>query len=811
MERYISIHGHFYQPPRENPWLEAIELQDSAYPYHDWNDRIAAECYAPNAASRILDSDGKIVQIVNNYSKISFDFGPTLLTWLESRSPKVYQAVLAADVESRLRFSGHGSAIAQAYNHMILPLANRRDKYTQVLWGIRDFEYRFGRQPEGMWLPETAVDLETLDLLTEFGIQFTILSPHQARRARRIGVREWSDVSGGLIDPTAAYQIELPSGRKISLFFYDGPVSRAVAFERLLVNGEDFANRLVGAFSAQREHSQLVHIATDGESYGHHTWLGDMGLAYALRLIESRQLARLTNYGEYLEKHPPQFEVEIFEDSSWSCPHGLERWRSDCGCGRDPSSGGNQAWRAPLRQALDWLRNTLAPPYEKAAGNYLRDPWAARNDYISVILDRSDASLRRFLGSHALAPLDESAETTVLKLLEMQRHAMLMYTSCGWFFVELSGIETVQVIQYASRALQLAEELLGRKREGQFLARLAKAKSNVPEHQDGSRIYEKCVRPARADLKKLAAHYGMSSLFEDYPERSSIFCYTVHRLDYQPFEIGRARLAAGRARFTSDVTREAAVLTFGVLLFGDYNLNAGVLDFHGEEAYRATVQELGNAFSMADFPQVVLLLDKHFGTSIYSIRSLFRDQQRRVLNTILASSLSEAEAHYREIYELRVPLMRFLTDLGIPLPRAFQAAAEFTINRDLRRIFEGEEFDAEPMRRLLNEASSVKVALDVTTLEYTLRKAIEKMMRQLDAAPDDGNLLHAIQRAVGLGASLPFEINLWTVQNIYYEMLQAKYPAFLAGAERGDGSARVWVDRFTALGAQLGIRISVQA
>src|SRR5262245_28951335 len=655
MERYISIHGHFYQPPRENPWLEAVELQDSAYPYHDWNDRIAAECYAPNAASRILDSDGKIVQIVNNYSRISFDFGPTLLTWLESRSPKVYQAVLAADAESRLRFSGHGSAIAQAYNHMILPLANRRDKYTQVLWGIRDFEYRFRRQPEGMWLPEMAVDLETLDLLADFGIQFTILSPYQARRARRIGAREWRDVSGGLIDPTAAYQIKLPSGRKISLFFYDGPISHAVAFERLLVNGEDFANRLVGAFSEQRNHPELVHIATDGESYGHHTWLGDMGLAYALHLIESRALARLTNYGEYLERHPPQFEVEIIQYSSWSCTHGVERWRSDCGCGRDPNSGWNQAWRAPLRQALDWLRNSLASAFEKAAAKYLKNPWAARNDYISVILDRSDASLTRFLGSHALAALDESERTTVLKLLEMQRQAQLMYTSCGWFFVELSGIETVQVIQYAGRALQLAEEVLRRKREGRFLARLALAKSNVPEHENGSRIYEKFVRPARADLKKLAAHYGISSLFEDYPDRSSIFCYTAERLDYQSFEIGRARLAVGRARFTSNVTREAAVLTFGVLLFGDYNLNAGVSDFRGEEACRATVQKLSAAFSMADFPQVILILDKHFGTSTYSIRSLFRDAHRRVLNIILASSISEAEAHYHEFYHLTCP------------------------------------------------------------------------------------------------------------------------------------------------------------
>ncbi|MGE5082529.1 MAG: DUF3536 domain-containing protein, partial [Acidobacteriota bacterium] len=357
---YVCIHGHFYQPPRENPYLEAIELQDSAYPYHDWNERITAECYAPNAASRIVDAENRIVKLVNNYAHISFNFGPTLLSWMKELVPNVHAAIVEADEDSRQRFSGHGSAIAQGYNHMIFPLANRRDKVTQVKWGIADFESRFGRKPEGMWLPETAADTETLDVLAEHGILFTILAPRQAKRVRSKRSGRYHDVTGSRIDPAHPYVAKLPSKKRLSIFFYDGPISQAVAFEGLLSDGKRFADRLMSGFSATRQFPQLVHIATDGESYGHHHRFGEMALTYALEEIQNNDAAQLTNYGEYLEKYPNEDLVEIVENSSWSCVHGVERWRSDCGC----NSGGhpwNQQWRGPLRAALDWLRDRLAP------------------------------------------------------------------------------------------------------------------------------------------------------------------------------------------------------------------------------------------------------------------------------------------------------------------------------------------------------------------------------------------------------------------------------------------------------------------
>lgn len=807
MERYVCIHGHFYQPPRENPWLEAVELQDSAYPFHDWNERITRECYAPNGASRVLDGEGQIAQIVNNYARISFNFGPTLLSWIEENSPETYQAVLAADRESQKSFSGHGSAMVQVYNHMILPLANRRDKYTQILWGIRDFEHRFGRQPEGMWLPETAVDLETLDIMVHLGIRFTILSPYQAKQVRRFRGRSWVDVSGGRIDPSRAYSLRLPSGLRINLFFYDGPISQAVAFEKLLADGEQFAGRLLSAFSDTRTWPQLAHIATDGETYGHHHQYGDMALSYALRHIEANNLARLTNYGEFLDKHPPNHEVKIFENSSWSCIHGVERWRSDCGCNSGMNPRWNQAWRAPLREALDWLRDTLARPWGEKGRQFFKDPWAARDDYITVILDGSPANIDRFLSRHAGPDLTEAGKITALKFLELQRHAMLMYTSCGWFFDELSGIETVQVIQYAGRAIQLAEELFGDTLESQFLERIELAKSNIPEHRDGRLIYEKFVKPAMVDLKKVSAHYAIRSVFEPYAEHDQIYCYTVDLENYRSSEAGKIKIALGRAKFTSKITRESALLTFGVLHFGEHNLSGGVSEFRGEEAYQILVQEVTQAFSRADIPDVIRTLDRGFGRDIYSLKSLFRDEQRKILNQILGKTLGEVEAVYRQVYEQYAPLMRFLSDLRAPFPKSFQTAAEFTLNSSLRQALEAEELNLNQIRSLLEEAQVLGVPLDGVSLGYSFKGRIERIALQFQSNPKDISFLQKLDAAVGLARSLVFPVDFWRVQNIYHGILQMTYPEFRRKAENGEGDAQTWVGQFTALGEKLHCRI----
>ncbi len=807
MESYVCIHGHFYQPPRENPWLEAIELQDSAYPYHDWNQRINAESYAPNSRSRILAGDGRIKSIVNNYSRISFDFGPTLLSWMEENARDTYDAILRADRDGQALFGGHGPAIAQAYNHMIMPMANRRDKHTQILWGIRDFEHRFGRFPEGMWLPETAVDLETLDIMAEAGLRFTILAPHQAARVRRIGGDTWQDVAGARVDPTMAYTLTLPSSRSIVVFFYDGPISRAVAFEGLLSSGDQLVTRLASGFSERRAWPQIVHIATDGETYGHHHRLGDMALAYALDHIEQKTAARLTIYGEFLEKHPPTHEVEIIENTSWSCAHGIERWRGDCGCNLGMRPGWNQAWRKPLREAFDWARDKLNPAFEQKAAELLKDPWAARDDYVSVILDRSVPVIDGFLARNAARPLAEHEITEVLNILELQRHLMLMYTSCGWFFDDISGIETVQVLQYAGRAIQVAEDTLGDETETGLLQLLAKVKSNIPENRDGALIYERFVQPSRVGLHEVCAHYAVSSLFEPYDPKARVYCYDIEREDHQTFEAGRARLVVGRARVSSAITQESEDLSFAVLHFGDHLLNGGVQEFHGMRPYLAMVRDVSEAFHRADLPEAIRMLDRHFQELDYSLKSLFRDVQRRTVRRILEPALAETESLYRGIYERYAPMMRFVSDLGVPLPNRLERATELIINLDLRRAFEGGAPNLGEVETRLAEAKLLRIPLDQASLSFVIEQTIDHRAEGFRKSPDDVDTLGLFDRLIGLSESLPFEVSYWTAQNVYHDVLQSTYPAVRQRGLAGDATAQKWVALFQSLGKKLSMLV----
>ena len=803
MERYICIHAHFYQPPRENPWLETVEVQDSAYPFHDWNQRITNECYAPNAASRILDEQGCIAKITNNYAHISFNFGPTLLSWLEAQEPEVYGSILEADRLSQVRFSGHGSGIAQAYNHMILPLANDHDRYTQIDWGIRDFEFRFKRKPEGMWLPETAVDLMSLDIMAQLGIKFTILSPYQAWRFRRIGARAYRDASGAKIDPTRPYLVRLRDGRSITAFFYDAPISQAVAFEKLLNSGEQFANRLAGGFSDARDWPQLMHIATDGESYGHHHAHGDMALSYALQHIEEKGIARLTNYGEYLEKHPPEHEAQIIENSSWSCSHGVGRWRENCGCNSGSGAGWNQQWRGPLRNALDSLRDTVIPFYEKRAAEFFTDVWRARNEYVEVILDRSTETMERFFTQNASRVLSRKERVTALELLEIERHAMLMYTSCGWFFDEISGIETVQVIAYAGRVIQLLKKLSadeGAVLEQTFLQGLEEAKSNVAEHQNGAEIYRKWVAPTAVDLEQVAAHYAISSLFET---GASKYCYSIDPSDYRTFVSGKMQLAVGQAGVCSRITLECDQFTFAVLHMGDHTLSAGVRKGADEDSYSQIKRELSEPFSRADVPGVIRVVDQRFGGAVYSLKSLFRDEQRRIVDHILESTLQEAEASLRSIYEHHAPLMRFLSGTSFPRPKPLALAAEFVLNAALRREFRKDFLDLSEVRKLLTEAKEEGVPLDSAGLAYLMERKLNGLIEHFQRRPQNLGLLRKILSLLEILKDLPFAVNLWKVENLYYQLSRTIYPELVnQGAVSSD-----WSSDFLKLGRDLRIRV----
>ncbi|HQO58521.1 MAG TPA: DUF3536 domain-containing protein [Candidatus Omnitrophota bacterium] len=806
MNRYVCIHGHFYQPPRENPWLEEVEMQESAYPFHDWNQRITAECYATNTASRILDQDKKIIDIVNNYARISFNFGPTLLSWMQRKDPETHAAIVQADVESRSRFSGHGSALAQCYNHMIMPLANARDKLTQVLWGIRDFEYRFGREPEGMWLPETAVNLETLDLLVQHGITFTILSPRQAKCVKVKGDKKWTDVSDSKINPRKPYLCRLPSGKTIVLFFYDGPISHDIAFERLLESGETLAKRLVGAFSPNDE-VQLVHIATDGETYGHHHNLGDMALAYGINYIRANDLAEFTNYGEFLEKHPAEDEVEIYENSSWSCIHGVERWRTNCGCHSGMHGGWTQAWRQPLREALDWLRDQLILLYETETQGLIGDPWQARNDYIHVVLDRSLESVEAFLGRHALKELTRQEKIKLLKLMEIQRHAMLMYTSCGWFFDEVSGIETVQIMQYAARAIQMAKDISPSDLEQPFLNRLKKAPSNIAKFKNGANVYEQLVRPRVLDLVRVAAHYAVSSLFEEYSQTTTIHSYTAIDQLYDRLEVGKFKLAVGKALLRSDITWEEQVITFAVLHLGDHNIIGGVRVFSDEKIFVKMQHDIKESFRRGDITGTINLIEQNFDGGNYSLWHLFKDEQTEILYQILHTTLEEIEVSLRQINEHHYPIIQVIKQLHIPLPKVLANTVLVMLNTDLLHVIGDDEPDFKKLEQLVSEVLEWSFEIDRVALEFMLRKKINGLMEEFNQNPSEINPLLMAEAFLRVCSPLHLNLDLWRAQNIYFSIGKDRYCHMKNRAELGDENAKRWVEYFDKLGHYLKVRV----
>jgi alpha-amylase/alpha-mannosidase (GH57 family) len=774
-KRFICIHGHFYQPPRENPWLETVETQDSAAPYHDWNERICAECYATNGAARVQNNRNQITRIVNNYARMSFNFGPTLLSWLKENAPRTYRMILDGERRSRKAFGGHSSAMAQVYNHIIMPLAGTRDRITQIRWGIADYQRHYGVAPEGMWLAETAADAESFELMAQHGIKFTLLAPSQCARVRPLADNaQWAETPSASVDTTHPYLVRFNSGASIAVFFYNGPASRAIAFEGLLNSGENFAASLKTGFRDNSQ-PQLSHVATDGESYGHHHKHGEMALAYALRLLERDRSVKLTNYAKFLAQFPPEYECQIVEASSWSCAHGVERWRSNCGC-----NGGrpyNQLWRAPLRQALDELRDGIAPLTESEGNKLFKDVWAARNDYIHVVLDRGDEPVDEFFNAHSTRELSESERVRALELMEMQRHAQLMYTSCGWFFDDIGGIETVQIIAYAARVLQLARQVFGAKAdslEPAFLARMAEAKSNEAIAGNGAQIYKHCVDTMELGLQQVAAHYAISSVFSSFAEETDLFCYRVRRISFAIHTSGRGRLALGRAHVASAITGNQQSFSFAVLHFGDQNITAAVKPYTDGDtaAFDAFAAQAEEHVQRALFPEVIRLLDREYGHVDYSLTSLFTDEQRRIVELILNSTLWDIENSLTTIYEDHASLLHYLSQAGLPKPPALTLAAGFAINAGLRRALESDPIDAAQMRSFLALSKADQVPLETATLSYIADQRMKRAMVELQMSAGS---LEMLDRALSLARSLvelPIELNLWQAQNIWYEILR---------------------------------------
>ncbi len=773
-KKYVCIHGHFYQPPRENAWLEIIEQQDSAAPFHDWNDRINFECYAPNTSARLLDSEDAIVGIHSNYSRISFNFGATLLSWLKEADPSTYQAIIDSDKRSQQRFSGHGSALAQVYNHLIMPLANKRDKESQIIWGIRDFEFRFGRKPEGMWLAETAVDTETLDLLAKHGITYTILAPRQGKAVRKAGTKKWEQLPPDSIDPRRPYLYKLPSGKTITLFFYHGGIAQAVAFQGLLNDGVRFAHAFDEVFT-QSDEPQLAHIATDGESYGHHHRHGEMALAACLRHFEERDDLVLTNYGQFLEWFPPTWEVQIHENSSWSCVHGVERWRSNCGCNTGGHPDWNQEWRAPLRKSLDWLRDTIIPVYERESEKHLKDPWAARNDYIDLILDRTEEKIRAFLEKHAKNPqVSTENRIQIMRLLEMQRFAMLMYTSCGWFFDEISGIETDQILQYAARVIHFSKQTAGLNLQHSFLDRLRKAPSNI--HPHGAWSYEKHILPNQVNLVGMAMHYAASSLFEEHPEHLDIFNYRADSEVLHRLQAGMQKLNIGRTTVRSKTTFSEKHFSFAVLYLGQQNLIGNISINMDRSDFDQMTSRLSEAFHHSNLGEVIGLMQESFGPEKFTLAQLFQEEKRSFLKDITDQNLKGIEQSFREIYNENYQLMTSHQHSNIPVPAPFLNAVQYILNLDLLRFFEQPNASRQNLIQLLGEFKKWEISIENTPA--LALKAGEYIYRELQrilkiGIPNSLPELSNLQRMIAtVEESLPVEIDFWKSQNLFFSILK---------------------------------------
>ncbi|GBF80368.1 DUF3536 domain-containing protein [Aphanothece sacrum] len=784
---YVTIHGHFYQPPRENPYLDTIERQASAYPFHNWNERIHHECYRTNAFSRVLNSQGEVIGIVNNYEYLSFNIGPTLMSWLQSHDPEVYQRIIDADHKSCQRLNGHGNAIAQVYNHIILPLGNERDKYTQIRWGKEDFRNRFGRNPEGMWLAETAVDYDTLEVLINEEISFIILAPSQAKRCRPFATEEqpspqWHEVGGAQIDPTRPYRCFIKDGRYIDIFFYDGPISGDMGFGDVLESSGHFAARIGRAVKGDHRPSQIISVATDGETFGHHKTGKERCLAYAFTVEFPQRGWTVTNYAHYLSLCPPSWEVELKPVTAWSCVHGVDRWQDDCGCG----GGGewHQKWRRPLRDTLNWLRDQLIPIYEQTASQLLHDPWRARDEYINVILDRSVETVEEFLSRHQHHPLSPAEQIDALRLLEIQRHSLLMYTSCGWFFEEISRPEGTQILRYAARALQLAGEVAGANLEEEFISRLSWAPSNVKTYQNGADVYRHLVISAQIDFNQVAAHYAINSLFSSYSPQQQVYCYETQQLDYQKQNMGALTVAVGQLRLTSKITWESHHFVFAVLHLGGWDFHCCIQPFVGRLAYTEVKEKLFEVFKQASAAQTILTMGKLFGEQSFSLQHLFAEERQRMMNLLMTKTKKQLDQLYTQVYRDNYSILVAFQRDELPVPKELQVAAEIalshrcliTVQALAETIHNPQKTDTHlsELEAIATEANNLCCNLEIPDAKNTLETLILQNLSQIlyKSDPDEINSqIERLSKIIEVGKQLNLGLSLDKAQELYYSFL----------------------------------------
>ena len=780
---YLVVHGHFYQPPRENPWLEAIEREPGAAPYPNWNARISDECYRRNGWARIFDDHGGLEGIVNNYEHLSFNFGPTLLTWLEAEMPGTYARMLEADQISVRRRGGHGNALAQAYCHAILPLCNRRDRLTLIRWGQRDFAHRFGRQAEAMWLPETGIDAATVEDLISEGLKFVVLSPYQAWRVRRLQTKQWTEVRGGKVDPRMPYRIFSAADpeRYIDAFFYDGPVSHSISFEKVLASSRQLVDKLWGAVDSTRGDAQLVHAAVDGETFGHHQRHAERALAYAFTDEAPARGFTLTNYGQYLELHPPTHEVQLEpgpdgEGTAWSCAHGVGRWYRDCGCHAGAPAGWDQAWRTPLRDAVDHVRDQAASLFEELGGELLADPWAARDDYVSLLLDGSPDARARFLAQHDRNGRGGSRHVRIFKLLEAQRHSLLAQTSCGWFFNDVGGLEATQNLKYLARTVQLMEDLTGRNVEPPLLELLAEARSNEPGAGNGAEIYLKRALPTAVGPQRFSAQYAITDMFHHHPDELTRYGYQIHRVESHRFASGPLTLSVGRVEVEHSRTTETADLTYVLIHFGGLDFHCAVRSFAGNQQFRAFTRRLEEIFDSATITELLRAVDAHFGETYYDLPQLLPEEREQVLDALFGDMTERFAEMYTRLYMDNRRTVSSLVDSGLKVPREFRIAAEYTLSRQLNEQVRDQRRSRDPdryqrAREIVREAAQGGYQLDLSESEELFGEMLVDAIRALAWTPTEQACRDALD-LIALAGSLQISLPRDHPQEMLYELLQ---------------------------------------
>jgi alpha-amylase/alpha-mannosidase (GH57 family) len=794
--KHLIIHGHFYQPPRENPWTETIERQDGAAPFHDWNDRIANECYLPNALSRRLDDFGRITKLVNNYEWISFNFGPTLISWLEDNAPEVYARILEADRASAKRLNGHGNAIAQCYNHAIMPLASRRDRETQIRWGARDFERRFGRPSEGIWLPETAVNAAVLESLIEFGFKFIVLSPHQALRVRALDDgAHWKDVSRGNIQTGMPYRCFDPGAkgkrdarRFIDVFFYDAPLSTDVSFNHLLRNGDGFADAIALAYP--RVGGDLVAVATDGEVYGHHEPFADMALAYLVEAAAPRRGLAMTNFGAYLAAHEPRYEVDLkpgpnSEGTAWSCSHGVGRWKEDCGDSAGGREGWNQKWRAPLRAGLNTLGETLAALYEKEGAELFADPWKARNDYIDVVEARDRDAARAFVESRARRALSPEEISRALALLECQRNAQLMFTSCGWFFSDISGIETVQILRYAARAIELAGPAQWLTLEKQLLGDLKGAVSNIPAKGTGANIYNGPVKESILTRPALAALYAITAHLSEDESVAAVYGYPVKPLDRIAGRMGPDRVGIGALEMVSPFTCVTAVYEYLVYVEDEASFVCFVRERRSEQEFREMTERLARIAREGSARELLSGAADYFGPRRFALQDFLPEDRDKILRRFMGKRLDLIEGRFSEIYHESKHLLILLKDANIHAPESILVPARTFLTNKLVAEVERWERSLDPaglegIKAIVTEASVFGVPIDTSSAAASFSALL---LDRIGALADnlDPEASSALEQFVNLADEMGIRTNYRDIQNRIYFILESKISPLLDG------------------------------